>query len=414
MRIHLLSLLLLPVVACGDAAESDTGDASVDANTADAADGDGATDAHGGDVAEDIADDDANVDADVPSDIAEDADSDVSADTAPDAAEDPAVDAQPIPLVPWEGEVLPLSSFLCDEATDSAAAPDKVYISCAVEGANFIADDDPVRDDETLIVAAYNFERGRRLDQQVTLLSSGEHMPVPDVILGSELDRGCNRSGARNTPYEIAEALGMQYAYAVEFVELEEPDGAAECEHGNALFSRYPLHNVTAIRHAANVSWYDGSVPGTGGGEPRLGGRIAISADIVVDGEPLRLVVVHFESHPVNGDVRDAQAVEMAELGLSVPHRAIVGGDMNAPVYWIEVQRNVTEDPTVHAFLDRGYIDAHATIPGNERATAGSGFVIDLIVGTPGVTFADAAVCPGELCDDYSDHRPVWATVVPE
>lgn len=330
---------------------------------------------------------------------------DAAEDTAP---ADVAPDVEPLPLVAWTGEVQPLDTFLCDEAADPEAAPDKVFIACDIEGADYSTDDDPIRDDDTLIVAAYNFERGRNLDNQLELLTSGEHMPPPDVILGSELDRGCDRSDGRNTAQEIAEGLGMHYAYAVEFVELTN-DAVARCEHGNALFSRFPLHNVEAIRHAENTSWYDTDAPGTG--EKRLGGRVAVSADIVVDGAPLRLVVVHFESHPINGDARDAQAVEMAELGLSVPHPAVVGGDMNAPMYWLEVQDFDIEDPTVHAFLDRGYADAHAGQPIEQRSTAGSGLVIDLIVGTPGIAFTDAEVCPGEVCDAYSDHRPVWATV---
>ncbi|HEY8060200.1 MAG TPA: NUDIX hydrolase, partial [Acidimicrobiales bacterium] len=67
-----------------------------------------------------------------------------------------------------------------------------------------------------LRVVAANLERGRRLDDWVTLLTAAE----PDVILTSEADGGMARSGNRYVARELADRLGMAFVFAVEFVEL--------------------------------------------------------------------------------------------------------------------------------------------------------------------------------------------------
>ena len=67
---------------------------------------------------------------------------------------------------------------------------------------------------------AYNILRGFEVDAQLDMITSGVDFPVPDVLLLSEVDRGCQRTEFRNIAREYAERLGYYYVYATEFVEL--------------------------------------------------------------------------------------------------------------------------------------------------------------------------------------------------
>ena len=274
----------------------------------------------------------------------------------------------------------------------------------------------PAPKDE-LVVLAYNILRGFEVDAQLDMITSGVDFPVPDVLLLSEVDRGCERTGFRNIAREYAERLGYYYVYAVEFLELPSERGDTGpydppiCEHGNAIVSRYPLGNVRQIRHAENRSWYtppDEPDPD----EPRLGGRIAISADALIGSSLVRFYVLHLESTLTALDIRDAQAEEIAVEAEAVVHPVIVGGDLNTFFYFDDLDKGVLTEPAIKSFLDRGHEDAHSGLPLAERYTSFDPFelVIDIIL-PRGVEVIDAGRCPPERCESLSDHLPVYAQV---
>lgn len=310
-----------------------------------------------------------------------------------DSGTDPAVDHE---LVLFETTLV--DGFLCPDAEAPEQAEDVLFIDCAIEGEN---DRDPPPTD-SLLVMAWNIERGQQLDAQLAAFASGA-LPTPDVLLLSEADRGCPRSGSRNVTQVLADALDMNWAFAVEFVELPRGDSEVTCEHGNAVLSRYPLANVQQRRHEANLSWYDNP------GEPRLGGRIAIAADVVVGDRALHVATVHFESDVSELDVQVAQAVETATAAAAQPLPAIVGGDTNAPFYTFDLRQGSANDETIGAFLDRGFADAHLDLDPFARATC-NGLVLDLLL-TRGVTTVEPALCADDVCDPLSDHLAVWARV---
>ncbi len=366
-------------------------------------------------VAADVADVAADA-ADVSSDLAADVDSGARVDVDDVATSDArdTADAAEAPWDPWAPPATgdPRTVRLCEQGADSFGddpGEAAIFIDCAMDGGLSTSASPAPRD--SLVVWAYNIERGFHIDEIIALMRDSPDVPRPDVVLLSEADRGCARTGYRNVTQELAEALDMNWAYATEFVELPRGDWPADgaCEHGNAILSRYPLGNVRQVRHAANRSWYQGP-DDRAGGEPRLGGRVAVVADIRVGERTLHASVLHLESHPNDAEYRDAQAEEMALEGMAQPHPAISGGDLNAPLYWVDLQSGGSSDATTQAFLSRGWVDAHAPLPYEERPTSRA-FVIDLIFGH-GVGFRDAAVCPDDVCGGLSDHLPVWATVV--
>ena len=302
---------------------------------------------------------------------------------------------------------------LCDEAADPDHAADTTFIHCAIEGDSFAASEPDAK--REIVVLAYNIERGFGQDAQLDLLLNDPSVPRPDVLLLSEVDRGCRRTQFRNVARDYAQAFGAYYVYATEFVEL--PGDRAEtgpydpplCEHGNAIVSRWPLANVRQIRFAHNRSWYT-PVGFPNPDEPRLGGRVAIAADVRIGERLLRLYAAHLESNPPL-TVRDAQVREILDDAKGVFWPVVVGGDLNTYEMVFALYGGF-EDQNMQAFREAGFSDAHASLPFADRMTAIDQIplVIDLVYAR-GVKTHSPGVCPGERCDALSDHRPVWATV---
>lgn len=295
-----------------------------------------------------------------------------------------------------------LRERLCDEAADPEHAPDEIFIHCRNEG-GCLAPAYP-EPGESLRVMAWNIERGMELDAQIAAFVDGT-LPTPDVLLLGEVDRGCARSGDRNVAWELASALGMDFVYGVEFIELPRPGDAitATCEHGNAILSRHRIGNVELLRHSVNESWYATD-------EPRLGGRMALMADLAIGDRMVRVAALHFESGVEDGRKREAQAAELADAMLAQANPAIVGGDTNAGLYAIDLALGTHDEATTEAFFTRGFSDAHLAVPQASRVTHPPLLVLDLVL-LHGPSAGAATVCPGAVCDALSDHRAVWVDV---
>lgn len=178
-------------------------------------------------------------------------------------------------------------------------------------------------------VAAWNLERGRWPEEMAEVIrASGA-----SVVLVSEADVGMARSSNHDVPAELAGALGMGSAFAVEFVELGlgGPEEVAAVEaagggvnerglHGNAILSTAELRDARAVRIELRGDWFSSDR------EPRVGGRVAVVGTVSIDGVPVTLASVHLESAS-DADDRAAQfAAVLAEVGEGP---AVVGGDLN-------------------------------------------------------------------------------------
>jgi endonuclease/exonuclease/phosphatase family metal-dependent hydrolase len=307
---------------------------------------------------------------------------------------------------------------LCVESADPDAAPDHIDIDCALEGARLApADPAPV---DSLLVMTWNIERGVRTAEQLALLTDDDQdvLPRPDLLLLSEVDRGCSRSGYRDVARDYAEALGMNYVFAVEFIELPRGSGSGgsigeQCEHGNAILSRFPIGNAVAIRHTNVVDWY--LPPGEReSGEPRLGGRVLVCADIEVGARYVHACSLHYESDPRWLDTQIQQAIETAEHANAQPHAAIIGGDTNNVAYALDVSSGRAATPgevldlTIGALIELGFHDALRDEAASLRPTR-FGLVLDLLLANDDA-WSEGRTCPAEVCTpELSDHRAVWA-----
>jgi endonuclease/exonuclease/phosphatase family metal-dependent hydrolase len=182
--------------------------------------------------------------------------------------------------------------------------------------------------DRPVRIVAANLERGNHLDAWVDRFEQAE----ADVILLSEADGGMARSGNRYVARELADRLGMQFAFAVEFVELglggpkeraALPEGARNefGVHGGAVLSRVGLERPAAVRFEFDGSWYADDSP-----ERRVGGRCAVVATV---GE-LVVVAPHLESHggPRGRARQTADLLDLVE-GYADGRPVVVGGDLN-------------------------------------------------------------------------------------
>jgi endonuclease/exonuclease/phosphatase family metal-dependent hydrolase len=193
--------------------------------------------------------------------------------------------------------------------------------------------------EDNLRLAAWNAERLKFGAASAALFSALE----PDIVLLTEVDVGMARSGNRHTVAELAVALGMGYAYGIEFVELGLGDEREEewhrgqrntaGFHGNAILSRYPLNDFALIRLDQGGRWF-GERPDLrkGPAQRRIGGRMAL-ASRVADSD-LVVVTVHLESDSTALD-RAAQTERLlAALELrygEVP--MVIGGDCNTAAF---------------------------------------------------------------------------------
>ena len=170
----------------------------------------------------------------------------------------------------------------------------------------------------------FNMERGICLAETVDFLRECPALRPYDLILANELDSGCARSGERDTAAEIARALGMQYVFGLEFVELKD---AAHGFHGNAIFSRWPILWAEVLRLPEQYNWYYDR-------QKRIGGRNAVFAKLDVQGQKVGAVSIHLENRTSGaGRLQQMKAVlqEVERVFPGIP--VVLGGDLNTNTF---------------------------------------------------------------------------------
>src|ERR1700722_11456432 len=196
-----------------------------------------------------------------------------------------------------------------------------------------------------------------------------------DVLVLNELDWGMKRSDYQAVVKDLAETLKMNWAYGVEFIEVdpkvlgtqsfanvENPAERKELEdlfsvdkdrllgmHGTAILSRYPLRDVKLVPFQYQAyDWYNGEKKygsieaGKRKGaslvfgeqivrEVRRGGRTNLIATIDVPDLPggqVTIVAAHLENRTTpKGRVK--QMDEILDFIKPISHPVVVAGDMN-------------------------------------------------------------------------------------
>ncbi len=184
----------------------------------------------------------------------------------------------------------------------------------------------PEQAQDSLGILVFNMERGVHLAELGDFLETCPEVRPYDVILANELDDGCFRSGQRDTTKELAEHLGMNYVFGLEFIELVNGEDAKGF-HGNAIFSRWPIKHAKVVRLPEQYNWYFDR-------QRRIGGRLAILAELDVNGRSVGVGTIHPENR-THGPGRQEQLETILkaadEMFVGMP--VALGGDLNTNTF---------------------------------------------------------------------------------
>ena len=146
----------------------------------------------------------------------------------------------------------------------------------------------------------------------------------------------------RSVRADLADALGMGSAFAVEFVELglgdrqEQSWHAGQTNaaglHGNACLSRFPIDRAAMIPLDPGGFWFRDDAPK---GEQRVGSRQATGIRTrLADGRGLWTFAVHFESELDPADrAREMAALLEGIAAVAADDPVVIGGDLNTGAF---------------------------------------------------------------------------------
>ena len=209
-----------------------------------------------------------------------------------------------------------------------------------------------------------------------TLKSAVEEQQIlkdSDIIILNEVDVGMFRTGYANVIDDLASTLKYNYAYGIEFLEVdpvhlgmedykwsEERFLFPKAEkilidekkykglHGTAILSKFPLENVRIIRLPKSYDWFKAerkriseleSLKRNAANaifkeemirEIRIGSRIALVADVKIPGveTPVTVVAVHLENRTIPAN-RKKQVEYLLSHISNIKNPVILGGDLN-------------------------------------------------------------------------------------
>ena len=301
--------------------------------------------------------------------------------------------------------------------------------------------DRPATRPETIRAAVFNVEHGCRIREIISFLKECPKLNKADILFGNELDDGTERSGNIDASRAIAETLGCHYAYALEFIELVNPNDQKGYE-GNTLFSRWPIVHAESLCLPEGYNWYYDE-------QKRIGARVAVFCELDIAGTHVGAVCVHLEN-------RTSPAMRAKQVGAILEKatamfpglKILIGGDFNTNAFdygeeeahaAFERQRSdgIVVDPVpfepLFACADQAgfaYRSLNGTGVPTRRRPTGDGFLnlhLDWIFGR-GVTCTQhgsvstlmknidwaSADSPLRKADfpELSDHDAVWADIL--
>ena len=214
-----------------------------------------------------------------------------------------------------------------------------------------------------------------RSEKRYDVLNESILLKDADVIVLNEVDWGLKRTDYRHVARDLAAALDMNYAYGVEFVEVDpvalgldklldipkenREEIISEIRvkpetykglHGTAILSRYPLENVRVVPFKNQpYDWYNSekqevALPEKGKRklaqtifleqlyrQVRRGGRMMLLADISdpdIPGGRATIVATHLEPRAKPKE-RQQQLAEVLERIKGIDNPVILAGDLN-------------------------------------------------------------------------------------
>lgn len=282
---------------------------------------------------------------------------------------------------------------------------DPVHVPIQIES-DWFSDRHPSTVPTTLKVVTWNVEWGRHSMRVADQLATDPSLADADVLVLTEVARHDpeSRPAGINQARYLAQVLKMDYVIAPEWDRRLEVQGGGE--HGTAILSKYPIGNLTHLRHTPLYDHY--------GKLGRIGGRHTLGADLLVAGQRIRLYAVHLGTR----DLGPGRVKQMAEVLADAnqpgrPALQILAGDFNT---WTcnPMQKDCTVAPSaeevVRNVLAAGWADGTAGF--RAFTQLGIGFFpqrLDWIFARGGLLVVPGGHAVGT---DGSDHLPLFAEFV--
>jgi endonuclease/exonuclease/phosphatase family metal-dependent hydrolase len=180
----------------------------------------------------------------------------------------------------------------------------------------------------SLRIVDWNINRGLKLQGIIDFLASTN----ADILILQEADLNARRTHRLNIAQEIARKLEMDYVFGCEFRELAQGCKSSPAYHGQATLSKWPISNPRVIRFSRQSQFWQPRwfLPNIEPFQERLGGRIALVAQINIAGSKVMTYNLHLES-------RGSDALRISQLGEVLSDATwcdtacpvIVAGDLN-------------------------------------------------------------------------------------
>jgi endonuclease/exonuclease/phosphatase family metal-dependent hydrolase len=168
-------------------------------------------------------------------------------------------------------------------------------------------------------IISYNirWRGGSDLLKLIELLKQDDQIGRAAIIGLQEVDRNRKRTGNQNTALQMAEALGLYYAWAAPPPPPAKDEKPQEEETGVAILSQYPLTDLQRI-----------VLPNKGPGGRR---RVALGATVKIGETNLRVYSVHAEIR-ISNQARLEQlkaVIDDAQTHYPKIERVVILGDFN-------------------------------------------------------------------------------------
>jgi len=198
-------------------------------------------------------------------------------------------------------------------------------------------------------VVDWNIDRGLNLQGIIDFLSAAD----ADIILLQEVDINARRTHRLNIAREIATKLRMNYVFGREFVELTQGSKANPAYHGQATLSRWKVANPRIIHFQRQSDFWKPRwfLPKIQPFQERLGGRIALAAEVELSRASISTYNLHLESRG-DDDLRVAQLDEVVRDAGRPDRLFIIAGDLNL---------NAARSRAARLFASAGFRDAAPT-----------------------------------------------------
>jgi endonuclease/exonuclease/phosphatase family metal-dependent hydrolase len=180
----------------------------------------------------------------------------------------------------------------------------------------------------SLRVLDWNIDRGLKLPAILDFLGETK----ADIFILQEVDINAHRTHRLNIAREIARKLRLNYVFGREFVELTQGTKSSPAYHGQATLSRWKISNPRLIHFEQQSNfwkprWFK---PKLQTFQERLGGRVALAAEIHVPETSTLCYNLHLESRS-NDELRSAQLNEVLQDSAKYDSTwlIVLAGDLN-------------------------------------------------------------------------------------